>query len=127
MEWNVPGKYGPHGELFFILIQKEPATVPVSEIFSPFFNADIRVLLFSADVLKKWRRRPSELWLHTIRNVSFPVSRKTPTWFACLERSGPCPWPKEAESLGRPMRQRVWHAWANDGVQFLNFPGLSMF
>ena len=22
MEWNVPGKYGPHGELFFSLIQK---------------------------------------------------------------------------------------------------------
>ena len=21
--WNVPGKYGPHGELFFFLIQKE--------------------------------------------------------------------------------------------------------
>ena len=25
MEWNVPGKFGPHGELFFFLIQKEPA------------------------------------------------------------------------------------------------------
>ena len=42
MEWNVPGTYGPHGELFFFLIQKEPATVPGSEIFSPLFNADIR-------------------------------------------------------------------------------------
>ena len=38
MEWNVPGKYGPHGELFFFLIQKEPATVPGSETFSPFFE-----------------------------------------------------------------------------------------
>ena len=27
MEWNVSGKYGPHGELFFFLIQKEPAIV----------------------------------------------------------------------------------------------------
>ena len=27
VEWNVPGKYGPHGELFFFLI-KEPATMP---------------------------------------------------------------------------------------------------
>ena len=26
MEWNVPGKYGPHGELIFFLIQKEVAT-----------------------------------------------------------------------------------------------------
>ena len=42
MEWNAPGKYGPHGELFFFLIQKEPATVPGNEAFSPFFNADIR-------------------------------------------------------------------------------------
>ena len=53
MEWNVPGKYGPHGELFFFLIQKEPAIAPNSETFSPFFNAGIRTLLFSADVLKK--------------------------------------------------------------------------
>ena len=38
---------------FFLLIQKEPATVPVSETFSPFFNADIRTSLFSAGFLKK--------------------------------------------------------------------------
>ena len=49
----MPGKYGPHGELFFFLIQKEPATVPGSETFSPFLNADIRTPFFSADVLKK--------------------------------------------------------------------------
>ena len=47
------GKYGPHGELFFFLFQKEPATVPVSETFSPFINADIRTPFSSADVLKK--------------------------------------------------------------------------
>ena len=56
--WNVPGTYGSHGELFFFLIQKEPATVPVGETFGPFFNADIRTPhpspLFSADVLKKF-------------------------------------------------------------------------
>ena len=34
--------HGPGGELFFFLIQKEPATEPVGETFSPFFNADIR-------------------------------------------------------------------------------------
>ena len=32
--WNVPGKYGPHGELLFFLIQKEPAIVPNSEAFN---------------------------------------------------------------------------------------------
>ena len=53
MEWNVPGKYGPHGELFFFLIQKEPALAPVDETVSPFFDADIRAPFFSADVLKK--------------------------------------------------------------------------
>ena len=53
MEWNVPGKFGPHGELFLFLIQKELATVAGSENFSPFFNADIRTLFFSAGVLKK--------------------------------------------------------------------------
>ena len=41
MEWNVPGKYGPHGELFFFLIQKEPASMPGRETVSPFLNADI--------------------------------------------------------------------------------------
>ena len=53
MEWNVPGKYGLHGELLFFLMQKEPATEPVGETFSPFFNADFRNPLLSADVLKK--------------------------------------------------------------------------
>ena len=33
--WNVPGKYGPHGELFFFfLIQKKLAMVPNSEAFN---------------------------------------------------------------------------------------------
>ena len=53
MEWNVPGKYGMHGELFFFLIQKEPAIAPNSETFGPFISPGIRTLLFSADVLKK--------------------------------------------------------------------------
>ena len=43
----------PKRELFFFLIKEEPATMPVDETFSPFTNADIRTLLFSADVLKK--------------------------------------------------------------------------
>ena len=41
MEWNVSRK---HGELFLFMIQKEPATMPGSETFSPFFNVDIRTL-----------------------------------------------------------------------------------
>ena len=53
MEWNVPGKYGPHGELFFFLIQKEPAIVPDSETFSPFINSDFGIPLLSSNVLKK--------------------------------------------------------------------------
>ena len=52
-KWNVPGKYQPHGELFFFLIQKEPATMPGRETCSPLFNAYIRTSSFSADVLKK--------------------------------------------------------------------------
>ena len=49
----MPGKHGPHGELFFFLIQKEPAAMPGSETSSPFFTADIRTSSFSAEVLKK--------------------------------------------------------------------------
>ena len=47
MEWNVPGKHGPHGELSFFLIKKDLATMPVfaADIHTPFF--------FCADVLKK--------------------------------------------------------------------------
>ena len=52
-EWNVPGKYGPHGELLSFLIQQEPESMPGSETLSTFLNADIRTSLFSADVLKK--------------------------------------------------------------------------
>ena len=33
VEWKVPEKYGPHGELFFFLIQEESATMPGSETF----------------------------------------------------------------------------------------------
>ena len=32
--WNVPGKYGPHGELLFLLIQKKPEMVPDSVAFN---------------------------------------------------------------------------------------------
>ena len=54
MEWNVPGRYGPHGgEHCFFLRQKEPAIVQDSVTFSPFINADIRTPFFSDDVLKK--------------------------------------------------------------------------
>ena len=58
MKWNVPGKYWPHGELFFFLILNEPATEQVGETFSPFFNADIRTSLFSADVSRSVRSSP---------------------------------------------------------------------
>ena len=49
----MPLKHGPHGELLFCLVQKEPAIVPDSETFNPFFNAEIRTPLFPADFLKK--------------------------------------------------------------------------
>ena len=73
-EWNVPGKHGPHGELLLFLIQKEPAARPDSETFSPFFNADIRTLLFSADV-------PQEEYAHRlVRNCG---RRKRRRWMSC--------------------------------------------
>ena len=43
VEWNVPGRYGPHSELFFFLIEKEPARTG-NETFSSFLNANIRTL-----------------------------------------------------------------------------------
>ena len=46
VEWNVPGKYGPHGESFSFFMKKEPATMPGSETFSSFFATDIHSLLF---------------------------------------------------------------------------------
>ena len=33
--WNIPGKYGPHGELFFFLVKKEP--VASNDVLSNFF------------------------------------------------------------------------------------------
>ena len=41
--WNVPGKYGPHGELLFFLIQKKPAMVPNSEAFNSFTGDGFQV------------------------------------------------------------------------------------
>ena len=36
-QWNVPGRYGPHGELLLLLMQKKPTLRPDSEAF----NSDI--------------------------------------------------------------------------------------
>ena len=49
----MPGKYGPHGELLFFLIQKDLTSMLGIETFSSFFTADIGTPFFSADVLKK--------------------------------------------------------------------------
>ena len=40
---NVPGKYGPHAELFLFLIQKKPAMVPNSEAFNSFIGDGFQV------------------------------------------------------------------------------------
>ena len=47
------GKYGPHGELFFFLIQKEQATAPSNETFSTLINPGVRFPCFSAEVFQK--------------------------------------------------------------------------
>ena len=54
--WNVPGKYWPHGELFFFLIQKEPAKVPDRDTLSSPSSMLTSVpppSPFSSDLLKK--------------------------------------------------------------------------
>ena len=38
--WNVPGKYGPRGELFFFLIQKEPVVASNEVLPNPFVSAE---------------------------------------------------------------------------------------
>ena len=43
MEWNVPGKYGPHGVLHFFLLQKKLAIVPNSEAFNSFIGDGFQV------------------------------------------------------------------------------------
>ena len=34
-QWNVPGRYGPHGELFFFLLKKEPMVLRELVRFGP--------------------------------------------------------------------------------------------
>ena len=36
--WNVPGKYGPHGELFFFLVKKEPVVASDDVSSNPFVS-----------------------------------------------------------------------------------------
>ena len=36
--WNVLGKYGPHSELFFFLIRKEPVALTQAVPFKPFVS-----------------------------------------------------------------------------------------
>ena len=38
--WNVPGKYGPHGELCFFLTQKEPVVASNEVLPNPFVSAE---------------------------------------------------------------------------------------
>ena len=38
--WNVTGKYGPHGELFFFLIQKESVVASNELLPNPFVSAE---------------------------------------------------------------------------------------
>ena len=38
--WDVPEKYGPHGELFFFLIRKEPVALVQAVPFEPFVPAE---------------------------------------------------------------------------------------
>ena len=38
--WNVPGKYGPHGELFCFLIQKEQVVAPNEVLPNPRASAE---------------------------------------------------------------------------------------
>ena len=94
----MPGKYGPHGELFFFLIKKEPATLLGSETFSPFFNADIRTSLFSADVLKKCVL----LAVHVIAEEGSHVPGLGDEWKWAAQRVSPM-WESEGE------------AWSEDG------------
>ena len=42
-QWNIAGKYGPHGGLLFFLIQKKPALVPDSEALNSFIGDGFRV------------------------------------------------------------------------------------
>ena len=39
-DWNVPRKYGPHNELFFLLVKKEPFAFPNAMEFEPFVPAE---------------------------------------------------------------------------------------
>ena len=41
MQWNVPGRYGPYGELFFFfLLKKEPMALRKLVEFGPCFSAE---------------------------------------------------------------------------------------
>ena len=38
--WNAPGKYGPHGELFFFLLKKQPTVISELVEFGPCVSAE---------------------------------------------------------------------------------------
>ena len=80
MEWNVPGKYGPQCELFFFLIQKEPAIAPNSETFS-LSSILASALPFSPLMsLRSARFSPCTLWRK--KEEKSPTWRKSGKWTA---------------------------------------------
>ena len=69
--WNVPGKYGPHGELFFFLIKKEHVVASNEVLPNPHVSAEtleacalIGLHLLAADyeVGSSGSRSPGDMW-----------------------------------------------------------------
>ena len=44
--WNVPGKYGPHDELFFFLTKKEQVVASNEILPNPYVSADCNSMRF---------------------------------------------------------------------------------
>ena len=106
VEWNVPGKYGPHGELFFFLMQKEPATMPGSETFSPFFAADIRTPFFSLLMSSRSAHRHAVTW----KGI---VSRWQKAWARVARATVPAVLMEPRQAVRTTLRLVIWsvHVW----------------
>ena len=61
--WNVPVKYGPHGELFFFLIKKEPFALTKAVDIRPFVPCgDTEGMCFDWFALDGTRERLCVKW-----------------------------------------------------------------
>ena len=85
--WNVPKKYGPHGELFLFLLKKEPLVLSELVEFGPSFSAEtVKGALIGLHMMAEEHALSSDRGFspHLWRNVEVRLPKESGLERRCL-------------------------------------------